>query len=161
MKLTPQTHGPVKLAKIDYAANLSQETFAFTAEVSIDGMKSEVSNEGMGGPNNIYDRKTDEAVEAYAKTLPAEEYEGMTIEQTGDYLISHMVGQALIANDLKKDLRKNIVYQKENGDIYVTKIKKGLEAKQKMALELKYGAQLFLNDLPFDEALVIYKEHTA
>jgi hypothetical protein len=103
MKLPTQTHGPVTLSQIDYAANLSQETFAFTAQIAITVagtvLTSMVENDGHGGPNGIHSRAVEAAVAAYAATLPAEKIFANCepVAVSADGLVSTMVGDALQA----------------------------------------------------------------
>lgn len=107
MKLPNATHGPVTLSKIDYAANLSQETYAFTATVEINGLSCPVRNDGHGGPNLIQGHEVNTAIEAYCKTLPPDD--GLTV--TADYLISVLVSNALQAREDAKAKRKGFTHR--------------------------------------------------
>jgi len=63
----------IELKKIKYAAFLSQETSAFTAEIWIDGKKAgTASNEGHGGATDVWVSDPALATQAslYAKSLP-------------------------------------------------------------------------------------------
>ena len=100
MKLPNVSRGPVMLLDIDYAENLSEETFAFTAMISVDGVGSaRVSNDGRGGENRVRDRLVLSGVERFAATLPPERAHGMTLPITADFLISLMVGDAIEKHD--------------------------------------------------------------
>jgi hypothetical protein len=114
MKLSPQTHGPVTLSKIDYAASMSEETVAFTGEISItvDGktLKASVRNDGRGGPNCIQDHACSRAISDYAKTLPDDPTEYGSIKMSADYLISMMVANALTAKDDSKYKKKGFTH---------------------------------------------------
>lgn len=111
MKLPNQTHGPVTLSSIDYAANLSEETMAFTAMISIGSHKSRVSNEGRGGSNWIQDNSTQTAVSEYARTLPDEQDEHGSLKMNDDFLISIMVENALQERDDAKYKKKGFTFR--------------------------------------------------
>jgi hypothetical protein len=97
MKLPNVSRGPVLLLDIDYAKNLSEETFAFTAQISVEGVGSAlVSNNGRGGMSIVRDQRVYAAVQAYAASLPHEDIgHGMVIPVDADFLISLLVGDAI------------------------------------------------------------------
>jgi len=110
-RLPNVTRGPVTLSRIDYAANLSQETYAFTAVIEIDGKTSDVRNEGCGGPNFIGDRAVNALVEAHAATLPPEASAYGPLRMSADFLVSLMVGEALEKRDLLKMKKKGYTHR--------------------------------------------------
>ena len=101
MKLPNVSRGPVLLLDIDYAPKLSEETFAFTATVSVSSVGAcIVSNDGHGGANRIRDRRIAESVSAYAASLPEEPIgQGRSVRVDADFLISLMVGEAITARE--------------------------------------------------------------
>jgi hypothetical protein len=101
------TRGPITLSRIDYAANLSQETYAFTAVLAIDGKTSVVSNEGCGGPNHIREHAVNALVEAHAATLPPE----AGLRMSADFLVNLMVRDALEKRDLLKMKKKGYTHR--------------------------------------------------
>ncbi len=67
-----------ELKKVKYAAFLSEETNAFTADVYIDGAKAGVAqNQGHGGPTDVHfiTRELAEKAYAWVKTQPPHKYE--------------------------------------------------------------------------------------
>lgn len=116
MKLPNQTQGPVTLSRIDYSPRLSEETFAFAADITIvvngKTLKGTVENAGHGGDNNIHPREVHDAVEAYAKTLPHEPspYSAELYPQSYDSLISDLVAKALEAKDNVKWVKKGFTH---------------------------------------------------
>jgi hypothetical protein len=112
MKLPNQIHGPVTLTKIDYAANLSQETLAFTADLEIHGLRGRARNDGHGGATFVEPHAVREAVSAYAATLPrlvSEHFpEGLAVDD--DILINDMVSSAIKARDYAKMRAKGFTH---------------------------------------------------
>lgn len=158
MKLPTQTQGPVTLSKIDFAKNLSQETYAFTAVISIevDGktIEARVHNDGCGGPNSVYDRAVDEALAAYCKTLPEVTLDGVSFPVSVDYFISDLVSSALVENDLKRILSKKTLIIVPNGTMYTYRTTPTPEIRA--AISKKHPTATVLNDLQFTEALKLY-----
>jgi len=103
MKLKNQKYGPVTMRNIDYAPNMSQETVAFTATVKVDGVgEAHVRNSGHGGENLVEDRKVNDALEAYCKTLPDHKFkpmfggdEGWASPMSVDLFITLLIGRAV------------------------------------------------------------------
>ncbi|TRO54787.1 hypothetical protein E2P64_08390 [Candidatus Bathyarchaeota archaeon] len=101
MRLKNQKHGPVTLRCIDYAANMSQETLAFTGIVKFAGVgEAHVRNDGCGGPNFVQDPhpfKVSKALREYAESLPP--YKSKHFDQdlamNDDLFISLLLGRAL------------------------------------------------------------------
>lgn len=104
MKLPNQTHGPVTLTKIEYYPRMSEETTAFVAKVEINGLVGTAKNEGQGGPTFVMPRSVEQAIEAYAKTLPPDAQFGLTY--SADLLISEMVEEAAVKVEAAKEHRK-------------------------------------------------------
>jgi hypothetical protein len=111
-RLPNVTRGPVTLSRIDYAENLSQETYAFIAVIAIDGKTSLVRNEGCGGPNHIREHAVSALVEAHAATLPPE----AGLRMSADFLVSLMMGDALEKRDLLKMKKKGYTHRVALGD---------------------------------------------
>lgn len=106
MKLPNQTHGPVRLSKVEFYPRLSEETLAFNAVVEINGLKGEAHNEGHGGPTSIYPGEVEAAVNEYAKTLPPSTDHGFTVAYDADMLIGEMVGRAADDVETAKEYKK-------------------------------------------------------
>lgn len=110
MKLPNVTRGPVTLSKIDYAANMSEETTAFTAIVTINGQSSPVRNDGRGGCNIVSLNPVWQALQAHAATLPPEPTEHGPLTMTADFLLSLMVEDAIRAHEHKKMAKKGFTH---------------------------------------------------
>ena len=96
MRLKNQKHGPVTLRCIDYAANMSQETLAFTGIVKFAGVgEAHVRNDGCGGPNFVDGNEVSKALFEYAKTLSAGKCFDTELPMSDDLLISLLLGRAL------------------------------------------------------------------
>lgn len=166
----------IELKNVKHAKFASQETECFTATIYIDGVKAgEASNEGHGGSTSIYPRELEEKLNAYAKTLPVVETDMVdphdatkkfTYEQSGDGVIDDLLNQYLtnkeLTSSLKRDLKRKIVYTKQDAPgIWVTtaaKTEAGLKhwLSDPAAVQAKLKSKQILNLLPFDEALAVY-----
>jgi hypothetical protein len=82
------------------------------------------------------------------------------MEQTHEIIFGELLNEWLHAKDLKKVMARRIVFQKEDGKIYETRIMsaEGLKEYLKQTrLQEMLKAKTILNLLPFDKALTIYK----
>ncbi len=71
----------ITLKNISHNERLSEETNCFSATIYIDGKNAgEASNHGHGGPTMIHPRELEQKINAYTKTLPPVEVQGMTLE---------------------------------------------------------------------------------
>lgn len=141
----------IVLKNVAYSARLSQETTAYAADVWVDGKKAgTVRNEGMGGPDVVWPHTLHQQIAAYAATLPRRE------SKYGDYQpdVESVLGDAfdtwLASRDLKRALAKRYLVVKQDGKIY--------ETCTKAARPFLDGVVHVLNDLPFDEALALYRK---
>lgn len=140
----------IELRRFVHYPRMSEETVAFNADVWVDGKKrGTVQNEGCGGPNNIHPIELHLEIDAYAKTLPPapRAYGGGPLSYDADFLMSTIVSNLLIEKDLTKALKKKTVFL-IGGKMY------------EMRLPHRPGAHeqaTVLNDLPFAEALKLYK----
>ncbi len=142
----------IELRKVAHYPRLSEETAAFNADLYIDGVKrATVENDGKGGCNMVRPWQVMEEINAYAATLPPEEMWGRMVPISGDYLISTILADHLIAKDLQKVLKRKTLFVIK-GKCYEMKAPHRPGAHEQ--------AQI-LNDMPFEEALKLYKEATA
>ncbi len=145
----------IELRRFVHYPRMSEETVAFNADVYVDGVKrGTASNEGHGGPNNIQPLALDREIEAYAKTLPpSPPSPGMEsfgpLSYNADFLMSTIVSNLLIEKDLAKLLKKKTVFV-VGGKMYEMRLPHRPGA---------YEQATVLNDLPFADALKLYKEH--
>lgn len=139
----------IELRKVAHYPRLSQETAAFNADLYIDGVKrATVENDGHGGPNMVHPWQVGKEIDDYAKTLPPKEMFGQMVPISGDYLISLILEEHLLEKDLKKDLKKKTLFILK-GKCYVMK-----------APHRPHEAEAqILNDLPFPDALKLYKQY--
>lgn len=156
---SPEKTMKIELKKIHYSKALSQETAAYTAEIWVNGKKAgDVRNQGEGGMSMIYPRTLEADLAAYAKTLPATVYPAssglpaMTLTPTADSVIDDLLHDHLDAKDLKRKMKTKVVFTVSDGKLYETR-----------GLTRPTGTDVVkvLNDLPFDEALAIYRKVVA
>ena len=150
----------IEIKNVKYAAFASEETHCFSASVYIEGEKAgEVSNDGHGGSNHFRPYELQTFLNTYAKTLPAIDCSNIGavephrfIEQDAETLIGEMVNDWLAARDLKRLLSKRVLFQ-EDGKIMQTRVL----TKDRMAKCIGQFNKP-LNDMPFAEALKVYRE---
>ena len=154
----------IEIKNIKHYESMSEETNCFQATIYIDGKKAgTASNRGYGDPINIVPYELHKSINDYAKSLPSINYKGLVIEPDAETIIGDLLTDWLIAKDLKKTMSSRILFAK------------GSEIRQSKKLEKNRLAQLLasadalaplqadkvLNNLPFNEALTIYKELAA
>ena len=154
----------LELKNIKHTDWASQETHCYQASLYVNGKPvAVVSNDGHGGPDREYPhsklkgdyRATMSEVHDYFKSLPkipsplfddgySQDLDGWCCGQVNDWLS---------ARELKGKMRNNILFQKEGtAGIFGTKY---------YPTETDGGwsnGRRILNDLPFADALVIWKE---
>lgn len=106
MKLPTQTHGPLKVTKVEYYPRLSEETLAFNAVVEINGLKGNVQNDGQGGSCCFYPAAVEQAINAYAKTLLPDTSGNYTLAYDADFLLATIIGRAADEAEKTKDFKK-------------------------------------------------------
>jgi hypothetical protein len=161
----------IEVRNVKFAAFASQETNCFEATIWIDGKRvGAARNEGHGGSTYIEPRACEERLNTYAATLPKvvtdmkdkDDPSGFfTYAPTGESLVDALVEEALVERDLKKALRKRILFTKPGkAGIFQTHVIKA----DRLALALtdpdlvqKLKADKILNLLPLAEAVVLYK----
>lgn len=158
------------LTKFKHYASLSEETTAYEAVVTVDGVPAfHASNRGKGEadffrPLEPFDttRSLLRAAEAHAKTLPPRPAsDGLPeLPMNLELLIGELIDNKLLAADLTKALKKKALFIKDGKVMSVAK--KGIPVEKLIAhVEAKYPGLPLLNKLPFDEALKLYKNPSA
>ena len=146
----------LELKNIKHTAWASEETHCYQASLYVDGKPvATVSNDGHGGADRYYDHpkcvysgrsawcdKMQE-VHEYFKSLP--HTHGM--EQCLEFWCADQVNDWLSARELKKNLKKSYVYHFADGA--------GMFAHK---LRPASTVAVVLNDMPFADALAIWKE---
>ena len=146
----------LELKNIKHTAWASEETHCYQASLYVDGKPvATVSNDGHGGADRYYDHpkcvysgrsawcdKMQE-VHEYFKSLP--NTHGM--EQCLEFWCADQVNDWLSARELKKNLKKSYVYHFADGA--------GMFAHK---LRPASTVAVVLNDMPFADALAIWKE---
>ena len=143
----------VQLKSIKHSPSLSEETYAFTANLYFDGVKvGVVSNRGCGGCNDVHltDRTLYQEIEDYAKSLPPVKFNSSELEMDLDLLISELVGDFIekkakaqeekrLANWVKKESAKNkekglsTVKIKTNNSLVCIGVRPGMSGDQVVA----------------------------
>ena len=147
----------LELKNIKHTAWASEETHCYQASLYVDGKPvATVSNDGHGGADRYYDHpkcvysgrsawcdKMQE-VHEYFKSLP--NTHGM--EQCLEFWCADQVNDWLSARELKKKLKKEFLFQFADGvGVFAHKDRPSRAHKATI-----------LNDMPFADALAIWKE---
>jgi hypothetical protein len=148
----------ITVKNVKHYPSMSEETLCFEASIYIDGKSAGgVSNRGYGGCNSYDNHTTEATLNAYAKTLP--QFASvvtdpttnlpMMLSQDADMLISDLVNRWLSARDLKRALKKKIVFVNDHNRLME------LTPMTPANLARLSGKQV-LNTMPFDDALALY-----
>ena len=150
----------IEIKNIKHYESMSEETNCFQATIYIDGKKAgTASNRGYGDPINIVPYELHKSINDYAKTLPAIKYENMEFEQDAETIIGGLLTDWLIAQDLKKTMSSRILFAKGNEIRQSKKLDKNQLSQLLSSADAlaPLQADKVLNNLPFNEALTIYK----
>ena len=160
----------LELKNIKHTAWASEETHCYQASLYVDGKPvAIVSNDGHGGCDRDYDhpkfkgdyRATMKAVDAYFKSLPKTDAcdifpEGM--EQELEFWCADQVNNFLVSHELKKKLKSHVLFQfKYKDGIYQSKYHPTVTDGDWVINKQAGETRRILNDMPFADALVIWK----
>ena len=152
----------LELKNIKHTEWASQETLCYQAALYVAGKPvAIVSNDGHGGCDREYPhpkhkgdfRAAMAAVHAHFAALPVDDTYGMA--QQLEYWCADTVNNWLTARELKQMMRTQILFQKEGEEeagVFGTKYY------PKETDGTFWNGRRVLNDMPFDEALAIWKE---
>ena len=166
----------LELKAIKHTEWASEETHCYQASLFVDGKPvAIVSNDGHGGCDREYDhpkckgdyRATMKAVHEYFKTLPNEpsEWSEDGFSQSLEGWCGDQVNELLSSRELKRKFKSHVlvqlkykegIFQIANNSNMATRhptVTKGEWIIDKQAGETRR----ILNDMPFDEALAIWK----
>jgi len=159
----------LELKNIKHTAWASEETHCYQASLYVDGKPvAIVSNAGQGGCDYEYDhpkckadyRATMKAVHDYFKSLPKEpsEWSEDGFAQQLEYWCADQVNEFLSVRELKRKFKSHVVYQRKGtGALYQTKYHPTV-TKGEWIIDKQAGVtRRILNDMPFDEALALWK----
>ena len=178
----------LELKKLQYSEFASHETHCFEADIWVEGKKALFAeNEGRGGPNNYSHpvlkgesyphcgelgvteqgsiQKIINSIVAEKKGDLKSQY-GHWVDECDnrtlmDTIISLMIERKLQEKDLKKDLRKYILFTNEAGKLMQAKPRSRKVGPEEIDLFLTMMAEneeryiTILNDMPFEEAYEI------
>ena len=167
----------IELRKISHNASLSEETFAYTAQVWANGVHiCDVSNHGHGGCDMQYPAKgkTHKDVTALNDLIKAtfpKEDTGMELdgkpfimEPSLESVCHGLVSEWLIEKDLKRLLKRTVAFMpadKNEVRTYKGKIADADRPKYYEAANKQYPNARILNTMPFADALALYRKSAA
>ncbi len=164
---TPTKIPVVTLAKVEYNERFSQETNCFSADVLVDGVPiGRVGNSGTGGGDDYFPFSVCDRLDEIAKMMPLL-YPEEKWENNAELLVGVIFADWLANRDLKRALKKKVVFTTAEGKIFTATGFKGDELAQLLAkgeavLKAEFPkAVKILNLLPYEEALAAYKAGTA
>ena len=171
----------LELKNIKHTAWASEETHCYRASLYVDGKPlAIVSNDGHGGCDRDYAhpkfephtryfgglggdyRSVMAEVDAYFKSLPKTDASDIFpegLEQCLEYWCADQVNNFLVSRELKKELKKQVLFQRQGEEgLFVTKYNHPVTDGDwvKDPRSAQYGRRV-LNDMPFADALVIWK----
>ena len=165
----------LELKNIKVHEGLSEETFAYTARVYIDGKASiEVSNAGHGGcdyqypiggsPNqrSVID-KVDKWLAANHPAMDMSEYDMDDIPATLETWCGEQVADHLVLKDMRRALKSKVLFTNEAGELRECRWK-GVRAVTDKHIGIvfdKYAPVNILNKMPEHLALEEYRKHAA
>jgi hypothetical protein len=155
----------IELKNVKHSEFASQETDCFQASIYVDGKKRGMAeNGGYGGCTMISPNELAREIQAYAITLPPHESKYGTIPMDAEMLIGDLLTDHLIARDLKRAMAKKVLFVKDDGHLYESKITIPIDLstpeKRSSLLNMfttRSKATHVLNIMPFGEALSIYR----
>ena len=167
--LHPQAAMRIELRKVEYSARLSEETPAFSADIWIDGVwAGHARNHGQGGPTMIGPRALALRLDDYGRTLPADTVKGdlpFVVQPDGEWLIGKALNDWILRRDMKRALRNRVVFTRsDKPGLFQTAVLKPAQLQQTLAstaIRQKWNVQVFLNALPEEHALRLYREQGA
>ena len=160
----------LELKNIEHTAWASEETHCYQASLYVDGKPfALVSNDGRGGCDRDYAHpkfKGDyfdmfRSVEAHFKSLPNDpsEWNEDGMEQRLEFWCADQVNAWLSARELKKKLKSHVLFQLKYKDgVYQTKFHPTVTNGEWVINKQAGQTRRILNDLPFADALAIWKE---
>ena len=163
----------LELKNIKHTAWASEETHCYQASLYVDGKPvAIVSNDGHGGCdrdyahpkfNDAFSVYCDKmlAVHAYFKSLPntPSEWCADGLPQELEFWCADQVNDWLSARELKKKLKSHVLFQLKYKDgVFQTKFHPTVTNGEWVINKQAGQTRRILNDLPFDEALAIWKE---
>jgi hypothetical protein len=155
----------VELKNIKHVASLSQETYCFTATLYVNGVKSgEVSNRGYGGSNEFSDLSVEDAINAFAKSLPPIKTNWGEYNQSADTLITDIVHAEMVKREderlrkkFEKTLTQKVVWVKDNQMFETNRKASSKEVLNNWIAQMAQDAtKKVLNTMSSDDAFDVY-----
>lgn len=149
------------LAKVKYYPRVSKDSNAFEAVVVVNGTPiCEVVNNGMGNQNVYHCLKGSSYSEMHTALEAVRSY-CLPLISTLETMIDYALMDFLAAKDLKKAFKTKLVFVL-NGELYVQKasMNECFQKSKLLSQAKKNSFFLILNDVPFDEALEVYKQYS-
>lgn len=123
LKANPARSMKIGLTGLKHMASLSEETHAFTATVTLDGVRAfEASNHGTGGPDSYwpvkgYEGPSEQEVDKWLRTnTPKTEAYGMELENSLEIVVGDLINDEICRKALKRMLNTKILVIDKNGD---------------------------------------------
>ncbi|MFK4048031.1 hypothetical protein ACI2KH_24175 [Roseomonas mucosa] len=160
----------IELRSVSYNAALSEETINFHADIWIDGRKAGFAhNHGTGGNTNVQPNTLRQRLDEYGKTLPQMDIgtatggEPRMITQDAEWIVDSLLTEWIVRRDLKRALKNRVLYtHTEMPGVYQTKVLKPDEMAKilaSMEVKAKWKVKAWLNTMPEDEAIAIYRNN--
>ena len=153
----------IELKALKYSDFASQETHCFHANIYIDGKKAGwAENDGRGGMTSIHPHQLYTTIKQCTDKIPPRivDFNGttLTLEASPDSYIDELVTAALHEKDLKRAMKKKILFTRKN-QVFETQnfdAAKLSAAVNHPQVREKLDADEILNLLPIADALTLY-----
>jgi hypothetical protein len=153
----------ISLKKVKIAMGLSEETFAYSAELYIDGqLTAHASNHGQGGCD-LYrpvDRDAQarlDAAETHYRSQTVE-FQGMPLSNSLELVVGELLNDHVAKQDMLRAFRTKIIFRKQGeGGLYAVPSRAKDRPQRIEAIRKRHPGAVVLNALPVDQALEIWK----
>lgn len=168
------TQPTIKLKSIQINMNISDETPCYSAKVYVDGRYfAKVSNHGHGGPDDVtsptvnpqFDDELRTLETLIGETFPENKYDfgggrKGSYKETLECICQEAAWNHVEERNLRSRLSKKVMTVTKDGEVLFYKQKKTVALLDFARKQLQDGERV-LNDLPFAEAMQIYKATAA
>lgn len=163
-----------ELKRIAYSDRLSEETAAYAADLYVDGkILAHVKNDGHGGSDHAYPAKgrTHDEINALDKrmkteapkyTLKISDTRSEQLDYSLEMLCSELLEASFFEKEVKRVTKSRILWINDKGELMQSaklrpdQMKPGLNA-----YKAKHPTATFLNELPIERQVALYRELAA
>lgn len=109
----------IELRNVRHSPSLSEDGYAFTADIWVDGVKAgTAANSGQGGATHVHQHELEKRMNAHAATLPdwvldpPGAPEPLSIKMTAEHIVDRLLDDHLLLKQYRRLMAKRIMYTK-------------------------------------------------